>query len=215
MTDDDRPAFAEAMHLLGETYNEHVSELRAEGYFDGLSDLSLAELNRAVRLALRACRFFPKPVELRELLTGTPDANADAAWGELIREVRRVGYLGTPTFSDERTLLAIGETWGNWAHLCQTLPGEGPELVGWIKQFKSAFQSLERRDVGRQLEPATLHPEPAGFIHRERERIAASGRTNNSNFMHPPSEPSTRELVESSKIMRFRRRVGPEPELPQ
>lgn len=209
MTEDDRPAFAEAMHLLGEMYNEHISELRAEGYFDALRDLSLVDVNLAVRLSLRSCRFFPKPVELRELLTGTPDANADAAWGELIREVRRVGYLGTPTFSDERTLRAIGETWGSWSHLCQTLPAEGAELVGWMKQFKSAFQSLERRDATRQLTTATIHPDVGRFIDRERVRVAPSAASNN-NIMSPPPLPEGADaaLPASSKVRRFQSRLS-------
>jgi hypothetical protein len=207
MTDDDRPAFAEAMHLLAETFNEHVSEVRAEGYFDALRDWSIVDVNRAVRLALRACKFFPKPIELIELLNGTADMNADAAWGELIRAVRQFGYARMPTFTDERTMRAIRETWGSWSQLCETLPNEGGELVGWMKQFKSAFQSLERRDVGRRLEPGAVRPDTYQFINRERERLAAGGT---NNFMQPPPNGSSSREVPATndKVKRFERRLG-------
>ena len=173
MTDLDRAAFAEAMLALGETFNEPVSPIRTEAYFDALRDLTIAQVNGGARLAIRACRFFPKPVELRELIEGTPDGHADAGWAELIREVRRVGYLGTPAFTDDRTARAIKETWGSWARLCETLPGEGPELIGWMKQFKAAFQSLEKRET-QLLTPSTINPNVFAFINRERRRIAGS-----------------------------------------
>ena len=145
MTEADREALAEALHVLGEMFNERVSTIRAEGYFDALRDYAIEDVNRAVLMALRTCRFFPRPVELRELLCGDPNANTDAAWSTVVREVRRVGYLGTPCFDGARVMRAITDTWGSWQRLCETLPGEGPELLGWVKQFKSAFQSVDRR----------------------------------------------------------------------
>ena len=172
MTGQDAAVFAEAMHALGETFNEPVSPIRTEAYFDALSDLSIEQVNGAVRLALRSCKFFPKPIELREMIAGRPDANADAAWGELTREIARVGYLGTPKFSDERTRRTVREVWGSWARLCETLPGEGPELVGWMKQFKSGWQSQDTRDLALRLEPGTLHPQLKAFIDSEQRRIA-------------------------------------------
>lgn len=175
MTGLDAATFAEAMHALGETFNEPVSPIRTEAYFDALSDLSIEQVNAAVRLALRSCKFFPKPVELRELIGGAPDANADAAWGEVQREIGRVGYLGTPKFSDPRTALTVREVWGGWRRLCETLPAEGPELVGWVKQFKSTWQSQDRRDVEKRLEAGTLHPQIAAFIQGEQKRLKGPG----------------------------------------
>lgn len=173
MTAHDAAPFAEAMHVLGETFNEPMSPIRSEAYFDALSDLSIAQVQTAVRLALRACKFFPKPVELRELLAGAPDANADAAWGELMREVARVGYVGQPQFSDPRTLRTIREVWGGWARLCETLPREGPELVGWIKQFKATWGSQDRRDLEARLTAGSLHPDVRAFITREQTRLGS------------------------------------------
>lgn len=173
MINDDRAAFAEAMHALCETFNEPMSDIRSEAYFDALCEFGIEQVNDAARLAIRQCRFFPRPVELREFIIGTAEGHADTAWAELVREIRRVGYIGTPDFSDERTLRAICETWGSWRRLCETLPGEGPELIGWIKQFKAAFQSLEKRDTSRLLTPDTVNPHLLEFIRREGQRIAS------------------------------------------
>lgn len=73
MRDEDRVEFANGLHVLAETFREPVSEIRSEGYWDALKDLHLESWQFAVRQALKSCRFFPKPVELREMVEGGVD----------------------------------------------------------------------------------------------------------------------------------------------
>ena len=153
MTQDDRGRLATALMVLGETFNEPVSELRAEGYFEALRDMGIEAIEAAVRMALRTKTFFPKPAELRELVSGNREEMAELAWLELVSEVRRVGWCGTPQLS-ETTHAAMERVWGNWVHLCETLPGAGPELLGWAKRWKESYGatagSLERGElIGR------------------------------------------------------------------
>lgn len=162
MTDLDRETFARALFVMGEAFNEPVSETRAEAYFDALREFTLAHVTGACALAVRTLKFFPKPVELRELVEGDSAAAADAAWGAVLREIRRVGYLGTPNLED-RALRAVRELWGSWQRLCETLPAEGPELVGWVKQFKQVYGSVERTEQ-RALTMGDLHPNVRQFI---------------------------------------------------
>jgi hypothetical protein len=171
MTDHDSVRFAEAMGVLCETFGEPLSDLRIEGYFNALSDFPVEDVLAAVHQALRSAKFFPKPVELRELITGNPDDAAQQAWAAVLREIRRVGYIGTPTL-DARTLRAVNELWGGWRRLCETLPAEGPELVGWLKQFKAAHQSAGR-ETQRELTMASLNPTVLAFVKGEQKRIGA------------------------------------------
>lgn len=170
MTALDKPAFAEAMLTLSETFNEPLSDVKIEAYFSALSDHDIAAVLGACRLALRASKFFPRPVELREFITGSAEDAAEQAWGAVLREIRRVGYVGTPNL-EPRALQAVNELWGGWRRLCETLPAEGPELVGWIKQFKATYQSVERT-ADRQLTMAALHPNVRAFIQREQRRLS-------------------------------------------
>lgn len=172
MTEQDRVAFAEAMYLLGETFNEPVSDIRTEAYFGALQDRTLVEVNAAVMAALRQCKFFPKPVELRELIDGSTEDNAEVAWGAVLREVRRVGYWGTPTL-DARAMRAVRELWGGWHRLCETLPAEGPELLGWAKQYKACYQATERIAEAKQLASDTIHPNVLAFIKGEQKRLGS------------------------------------------
>jgi hypothetical protein len=143
MTPHDRPRLAQFLAVLGEAFGEPVSELRAEAYFVALSDLPMEALEQIGRQALNA-KFFPRPAELRQLAEGTSEHSAELAWLELLGEVRRVGYMGAPALS-EATLDTVRSLWGSWSQLCQTLPGDGPEVLGWAKRFHAAYAATRYR----------------------------------------------------------------------
>jgi hypothetical protein len=67
MTADERTTFAMHLGVLAETFGETLTKPRLEGYFLGLADLPLEAVTHAIRAALVACKFFPRPAELREL----------------------------------------------------------------------------------------------------------------------------------------------------
>jgi len=165
MTEQDRPAFALVLHALGEAFNEPVSELRAEAYFDALSDLELDEVQQAARAAIRTQTFFPRPVELRSIIDGSQQDRAEAAWLDLLRMVRRIGYYGTPTFDDEGLRRAVIDVFGGWKACCERLPADGPELLGVAKQFKAAYSVMERRELSARQLPTSI----VGFLNPSRE----------------------------------------------
>jgi hypothetical protein len=150
VTHADRPAFAKGLYVLGETFNEPVSEVRAEAYFDALADLSAPAVLEAIRKAVAECRFFPRPTELREMVAGRLEDRAELAWMAVLRLVRRHGYPGidgrgkAPDFPDDATRRAALELYGGWVALCERLPGEGPELLGVAKNFRSAYAAYVR-----------------------------------------------------------------------
>jgi hypothetical protein len=151
--DSDRIVFAKALFVLGETFNEPVSETRAEAYFTALADLPIGDVITATRRVVAEGRFFPRPVELREMVEGRLDDRAELAWSTVLRLVRRYGYPGidgrggAPEFPDEASKRAALELYGGWVALCEKLPGEGPELLGIAKNFRAAFTAYTRRDV--------------------------------------------------------------------
>lgn len=169
MTEVDRVTFAEGLFTLGETFNEPMSDAKVEAYFSALEDCDIQQVSGAMRHAIRASKFFPRPADLREYIDGDRQALADAAWGTLLREIRRVGYMGTPNL-EPAVVRAVNELWGSWRHLCETLPGEGPELVGWLKQFKQVYES-GARDAQRHLTMADLNPNVRSFIEQQRKRL--------------------------------------------
>ncbi len=165
MTETDRLEFAKTLLVVGETFNEPVSHGRAEAYFEALGDFTLEQVKGACAMALRGSKFFPRPAELRELIEGDRDEAATAAWGAILREIRRVGYIGAPNL-DDRALRAVRELFGSWQRLCERLPAEGPELLGWVKQFKAVYASVEKTSQ-RALTMGDLAPNVRQFIERK------------------------------------------------
>ncbi|MEO7272062.1 MAG: hypothetical protein ABI211_08655 [Vicinamibacterales bacterium] len=147
MTGGDRAAFAELMLGVGEAYGETVSAARLEIYFRGLEDVSLEAIRAAATVHVRTSRFFPRVADLREGIDGSADDRADLAWVQLLQLVRRVGYYGTPAWTDPVAERAAIELFGGWQALCARLPGDGPELLGAAKVFKSTYATYARRDA--------------------------------------------------------------------
>lgn len=143
MTAADTPRLATLLNVLAEAFNEPVSAVRMDAYFLALSDLSIESLEGIGKRALNL-QFFPRPADLRRLIEGTADHEAELAWLNVLREIRRVGYTGQPMLS-VAALETIHRLWGGWTRVCQTLPGEGPELIGWAKQFHAAYQATSEQ----------------------------------------------------------------------
>src|SRR5262245_13750199 len=87
----DRKAFLVELTVLAEVFHEALSDVRLEGYWKALDDLSINEIRSASRHAARTCKFFPKPAELREALMGTPEDSGEIAWMRFLHAVREVG----------------------------------------------------------------------------------------------------------------------------
>lgn len=169
MNELDRAAFAQGLFTLAETFNEPMTDTKVEAFFNALSEFDIQPVTVAMHHALRHGKFFPRPADLREHIEGSSEDAAEQAWAAVLREIRRVGYIGLPNL-EPRAMRAVKELWGSWQRLCETLPGEGPELVGWIKQFKATFASVGR-DEQRQLTMEALHPNVRAFIQSEQKRI--------------------------------------------
>lgn len=167
--DADRLRFAEALFVLGDVFNEPVTDARAEAYFDALKGYDTARVLATLKAAISTSKFFPRPADLREMLDGDAGMAADAAWAAVQREIRRVGYLGSPSL-DERALEAVKSVFGGWARMCERLPADGPELLGWMKQFKQTYTNSE---VGHRkaLAMGDVHPNVRSFIEAKRKAI--------------------------------------------
>lgn len=157
MNPEDRPAFAVLLYGLGEVYNESVSEDRAELYFIALEDLTLEQVRVAAKQFLKGKghQFFPKPADLIEAALGNVDDQAETAWQHVLREIRRVGWVGTPSWPDAATeRAALGLFGGGWRTLCEHLPAQGPELLGYRKQFIAGYGAAARAAQQGLLPPS-------------------------------------------------------------
>lgn len=133
MTRRDAKAFAVLMAGLAETFDLALTPTRTELYFTALEDLAIDQVEEAVRQAVRAGRFFPKPAELRARVEPSPGDHAEVAWLALVTYFREHGYeldrAAVPLWShvpgphqpvtapdvDAITTALVQATWGSFA----------------------------------------------------------------------------------------------------
>jgi hypothetical protein len=147
MTHQDADRFAHALGVVRIAYPNAagISQEMARVYFMACEDLPIEEVEAgAVACVRRPSAYFPSAGEFRAACLGPTKDNAQIAWMDMRKEIARAGYTGTPKL-DAATMETIEGLWGSWPHLCRTLPGEGPELLGWAKRFESSYNALAER----------------------------------------------------------------------
>ena len=82
MGPNDEREFAKTLTALAATFRQESSAALIQGYWMGLADLNLTDIQKAAAKAIRSSKFMPTPCELRELAgTLIPANRAVHAWG--------------------------------------------------------------------------------------------------------------------------------------
>jgi len=80
--------FADAMMVLSVAFREQVSETMMVIYYDALDDLPEEMVLSAMAESVKACKFFPRVAEIRELATKVQQAAKDTERARRIQEQR-------------------------------------------------------------------------------------------------------------------------------
>ena len=143
MRPDDVDAFVTEMGKTAELFGEPLSEGRALLYYEALADLPLEAALLALRSSRRRLRFFPKPVELRELLDGSPEDQAERALADLEAALREAHYYDTVRFEDSRVASAVLAVWGGWIECSEVrMRSEMPAWQHERKRFLAQYRML-------------------------------------------------------------------------
>ena len=151
---EDVTAFVVELGKTAELFGEIMSESRALLYFEALVDLPLETVRAGLIQARRASKFFPKPAELRELVTGSVEDRARAAWRRVLGAIEHVGTYESVDFRD-RMIHAVVEAMGGWDGTWAWDRADGPELLGLERDFVSLYRLYCQRGLDRNP-PAIL-----------------------------------------------------------
>lgn len=137
--------FTKSLTTLAELYDKKLTANVIELYFGALSDLSLEDVTEACKRAALSLKFFPKPVELRELVAGTAQDQADAAWGLLFGALEKGAGQYHSCFVEDGALAgAIVRCWGGMIEAFRVLSGLGadePMYASNRNAFRAAYAS--------------------------------------------------------------------------
>lgn len=125
-------------------------------YCMALADIPVGELRAAALKLMGTCKFFPSIAELREawaLAKTGPRRSGLDAWADVLREVQRVGWYGTPNLEDPVAAQAV-KTLG-WRAICES-DNQAADRAHFAKAYESiAARQLEAVQTGK----AGIRPE--------------------------------------------------------
>ena len=134
----DKNRFVEALAALREVLGgQPLSQAAIRGYWIALSGLSYAQYELACKRAMQSLKWFPKPVELIELATGTESQKTEAAWLELQRALDAYGSHHEIMIADPALALTIKSMGG-----LGVIANRPTKEQNWArKEFGQAYES--------------------------------------------------------------------------
>lgn len=147
----EKPKLLQLVVVLCSTYRVKADPALHEGYWLGLRDLQLSDVEAAVQRAITSSKFMPVPAELREQSGALkPDDCAELAWNELRKAIQQYSHYDSVDFSDKAINATIRQLSGNWQQCCEEAVGEQFE-VWYRKEFLRVYQTFTRIGVSAEL----------------------------------------------------------------
>lgn len=135
------------MLLLGAYPQAKTSASTRQVYETMLSDLDTEHARVAVQKLIASSKWMPTVAEIRaaatELERGPLRSGADA-WLDVLEQIRKEGYCGTPRF-DDAIITALITRWG-WSRICLEGSLEA-DRARFIEAYDSLARQARERDV--------------------------------------------------------------------
>lgn len=154
----------EAMALLVNAFpKEGIEPRTVRVYCEVLGDIPAAELRAACLKLVASAKWFPKVAEIREawaLARTGPKRGGLDAWGDVLREVQRIGWYGTPQLEDPIAAAAVKVL--GWRALCES-DNQAADRAHFAKAYESiAARNLEAVQLGKAgMRPELPPPRPS------------------------------------------------------
>lgn len=148
MKKQDYNKFANGLGTVWEVFNpgKTISDVLVGAYFKTLSDYDIGKVEKAFHAVLISSRFFPKPVELIEAMSGGKIEDVAMVQSSLVLEtVRQIGGYETVKFDNTVTNAVIKQAFGGWIQLCEGLLLDQEKW--FIKDFVKAYSAYSRQNV--------------------------------------------------------------------
>ena len=196
MRHEDREEFGLLIEALASSFRAEATAALVLGYWMGLKDLELRDVERAVERALTTCKHMPRPVELRELSGEmSTDQRAVVAWDALRKTISLRGGYASVDF-DDPVINATVRNLGGWSKICAT-PTE--EFEKWTrKDFERVYASLCQSGVTAE---AAAHLPGAHEIQNSAQGYLTGGPFRVATGLPPHRANVLRELSAPARLV--------------
>lgn len=145
MQQSDKPEFLATIATIGAMLQVEVSKETAIAYWSLLQDLELGAFKRAATKLMNTSRFFPKPVDFRELIEDDVASQAEQAWAVVTRLVKNSAAAEHPDPRAEKAIASIG----GWAVLGGMADREFHAFAR--RDFIDAYRGASKADERQQI----------------------------------------------------------------
>lgn len=166
--------FIEIMMGLGEYYGRTISEFLIDQYLDGLSEFSIDDIYKAVKLHMKnpdGGQYMPKISDIIRHLSGSNNDTALEAWTKVDRAVRTIGPNRSIVFDDAIIHVVISDM-GGWIRFGEMDYDQWPFTqnefvkryknyanVGGCKKYLSkllGIHDMHNRQIGKETSRETV-----------------------------------------------------------
>ena len=148
----EKKRFAAAFQTMCEVFDRKSTKIMLAGYFKALERFSVEDVESAISQAIGTCRYFPKPVELIEMIPGGKplalENKAEIEVDKILCHFRQYGATRWPDMSDPITKHLMTKRWHYQRWGRRVLESE---LTWWKKEFIAAYQAYSESGV-KQIE---------------------------------------------------------------
>lgn len=150
MTKDDKKQFSAMIKSVAQLFDKKITSGMMQVYWDCVQDYQLEHVRLALTYACKKSKFFPKPADIQEFMSGTPDEAAALGFDKLITAIRSSGSIASVVF-DDPVIHVVVDQMGGWLKVCKW---ETNELAFRQHDYVKRHTMLQR--IGVQSWPCKL-----------------------------------------------------------
>lgn len=142
----DEIKFKEYLSVLSEIHDRQITPMLASVYWKVLEPFTDEQCKAAFEQVIQSARFFPKPVDLLEILHGKSADAATVAWVKVVGAVRRVGNYDSVMF-DDPVIHEVIDFMGGWPKTGEWLESELTWKQKEFERLYSVFKVGSRKSI--------------------------------------------------------------------
>lgn len=131
---------------VADYFHCELSQTKLMFYFDGLCDLAVDDVQRALTTCIKTCRFMPLVADIRQALGEDAENDSEKAWLAYKHLAHQQGGYASPCITDAALAETLMEIFGSWETACWT--DLSPEM--WAakrKEFGRVYRLMRTRGL--------------------------------------------------------------------
>ena len=140
--------FANAFGTLASYFEKEISQQLTNLYWENLKQYPIEDIESAFSKAIATLRFFPKIIEIHELMGCGPGKIEDVAQVQadlVIKAIRQIGAYQSVDIKDPVTKAVIVSCYGGWIRMCEELLEVDEKW--YRKDFVKFYQAYKRQGI--------------------------------------------------------------------